>query len=33
MRLIRSKPGDGFKLSAFNNDGIPPYALVSVEQA
>jgi hypothetical protein len=29
MRLIGSKPGGGFKLSTFNNDDIPPYAILS----
>ena len=29
MRLIGSKPGDGFKLSTFNKDGIPPYTILS----
>jgi hypothetical protein len=29
MRLIRSKPGGGFELSTFNNDNIPPYAILS----
>jgi hypothetical protein len=29
MRLIGSKPSSGFKLSTFNNDDIPPYAILS----
>ena len=29
MRLIGSKPGGGFELSTFNNDNIPPYAILS----
>lgn len=29
MRLIGSKLGGVFKLSTFNNDDIPPYAILS----
>ena len=29
MRLIGSKLDGGFKLSTFNNDDIPPYAILS----
>lgn len=29
MRLIKSVPGGGFKLSTFKDDDIPPYAILS----
>lgn len=29
MRLISSNPSGGFELSTFNNDDIPPYAILS----